>query len=189
MRRKFNALIFGILGGVLFVPLAAAAQVVDAPARFTASAVDLNRGAAGTLEFIVNRWSSDADRDRLLQVMFDQGPDKLLDALKDMPRMGYIRTPGSVGWDIRFAHHVAEPDGGEKIMIITDRHMSFREVANRPRSFDYPFTVIEVQLQKSGDGDGKAMIATRIFGDKDKQEMTLENFDISPVMLTKVKKS
>jgi hypothetical protein len=190
MPRQLKRLILGIFAGLLFAPLAASAQVVDAPARFTAAAVDLNRGAAGTLEFVVNRWSSDADRDRLLQVMFDQGPEKLLDALKDMPRMGYIRTPGRVGWDIRFAHHVAEPDGGEKILIITDRQMSFREVANRPRSFDYPFTVIEVRLDRSGDdGDGKAMIATRIFGDRDKREMTLENFDISPVTLTKVKKS
>ena len=189
MPRNFGRLTLGLIAGLLLTPLAASAQVVDAPARFTAAAVDLNRGAAGTLEFVVNRWSSDADRDRLLQVMFDQGPEKLLDALKDMPRMGYIRTPGSVGWDIRFAHHVAAPDGGERIFIVTDRHMSFREVANRPRSYDYPFTVIEVTLQKDGDGQGKAMVATRIFGDKDKRVMTLENFDISPVMLTKVKKS
>ena len=187
----FKRLSLGILGGLLLagLPVAASAQVVDAPARFTAAAVDLNRGAAGTLEFTVNRWSSDADRDRLLQVMFDQGPEKLLDALKDMPRMGYIRTPGRVGWEIRFAHHVADPDGGERIMIITDRPMGFREVAGRPRSFDYPFTVIEVTLQKGGEGEGKAMVATRIFGDRDTRQMTLENFDISPVMLTKVKKS
>jgi hypothetical protein len=189
MPRMFGRISMGILAGLLFTPLAASAQVVDAPARFTAAAVDMNRGTAGTLEFVVNRWSSDADRDRLWQVMFDQGPEKLLDALKDMPRMGYIRTPGRVGWDIRFAHHIAEPDGGERIMIVTDRHMSFREVANRPRSFDYPFTVIEVRLQKSGDGDGKAMVATRIYGDKDTRVMTLENFDIQPVTLTKVKKS
>ena len=191
MPRMFKRLSLGFVGGLLLAsaPVAASAQVVDAPARFTAAAVDLNRGTAGTLEFVVNRWSSDADRDRLLQVMVDQGPEPLLDALKDLPRLGYIRTPGRVGWDIRFAHHVAAPDGGERIMIITERQMGFREVANRPRSFDYPFTVIEVTLQKGGQGDGKAMIATRIFGDKDTKVMTLENFDISPVLLTKVKKS
>ena len=91
---------------LLLAPLAAAPQIEDSPARFTAAAVDMNRGAAGTVEFVVNRWSSDADRDRLTTVMFEKGPGKLLDALQEMPRMGYIRRPGSIGWDIRFARHI-----------------------------------------------------------------------------------
>jgi hypothetical protein len=64
--------------------------------------------------------------------------------------------------------------------------MSFREVANRPRSYDYPFTVIELHLQKNGEGEGNVTLATRITGDKHKKVMTLENFDIQPIMLTKV---
>ena len=111
---------------------------------------------------------------------------KLLDEVRDLPRMGYIRTPGRIGWDIRFARHVADPDGGERIILVTDRHMSFREAAFRPRSFDYPFTVIELRLTKEGDGEGKMTLATRIFGDSDKRVVTLENYDIQPVMLTKV---
>jgi hypothetical protein len=171
---------------LLLAPLAASPQIEDSPARFTAAAVDMNRAAAGTVEFVVNRWSSDADRDRLMTVMFDKGPEKLLDALQKMPRMGYIRRPGSIGWDIRFARHMPAPDGGERIILVTDRRMSFREVANRHRSFDYPFTVIEMRLQKNGEGEGKVSVATRIIADKANRVVTLENYDIQPVMLTKV---
>ena len=171
---------------LLLAPLAASPQIEDTPARFTAAAVDMNRGAAGTVELIVNRWSSDADRDRLMAVMFDEGPEKLLDALQEMPRMGYIRTPGRIGWDIRFARHMPAPDGGERIVLVTDRRMSFREVANRHRSVDYPFTVIELRLQKNGEGEGKLSVATRIIADKANKVVTLENYDIQPVMLTKV---
>jgi len=171
---------------LLLAPLAASPQMDDSPARFTAAAVDLNRGAAGTVEFVVNRWSSDADRDRLMTVMFDEGPAKLLDALQDMPRMGYIRAPGSIGWDVRFARHMPAPDGGERIVLVTDRRMGFREVANRHRSVDYPFTVIELRLQKNGEGEGKVSVATRIIADKANKVVTLENYDIQPVMLTKV---
>ena len=171
---------------LLFAPLAASAQTGDTPARFIANAIDLNRGAAGTVEFVVNRWSSEADHDRLMEVMFDKGPEKLLDALQNMPRLGYIRRPGSIGWEIRFARRMPAPDGGERIMIITDRRMSFREVASRPRSYDYPFTVIELNLRKSGEGEGNVTLATRITGDKHNKVMTLENFDIQPIMLTKV---
>ena len=171
---------------LLFAPQAASAQTGDTPARFTANAIDLNRGAAGTVEFVVNRWSSAADHDRLMEVMFNQGPEKLLDTLQNMPRLGYIRRPGNIGWEIRLARRTPAPDGGERITIITDRRMSFREVANRPRSYDYPFTVIELTLPKNGEGEGNVTLATRITGDKDTRVMTLENFDIQPIMLTRV---
>ena len=188
MPRIFGRITSMVIGALvlLLAPLAASPQMDDSPARFTTAAVDLNRGAAGTVEFIVNRWSSDADRDRLMTVMFDEGPGKLLDALQEMPRMGYIRAPGSIGWDIRFARHMPAPEGGERIVLVTDRRMGFREVANRHRSVDYPFTVIELRLQKNGEGEGKVSVATRIIADKANQVVTLENYDIQPVMLTKV---
>lgn len=190
MARMFGREIVMVVAGsfLLLAPLAAAPQVDDSPARFVATAVDMNRGAAGTVEFIVNRWSSEADRDRLMAVMFDKGPEKLLDALQEMPRIGFIRTPGSIGWDIRFARHIPDADGGERVLLVTDRRMGFREVANRHRTVDYPFTVIELRMQKSGEGEGKVSVATRIIPDKKNNLVTLENYEIQPVMLTSVKR-
>jgi hypothetical protein len=179
--------LMAVAGSVLLLaPLAASSPVEDAPARFVAAAVNMNRGVAGTVDIVVNRWSSDADQDRLMKLMFAKGPEKLLDALQGMPRMGYLRTAGSIGWDIHFARHVPVKDGGERILLVTDRRMSFREVANRHRSVDYPFTVIEINLQAGGEGDGKMTVATRISGDKNGKVVTLENYEIQPVLLTKV---
>lgn len=190
MARMFGRKVVMVVAGtfLVFAPLAAAPPIDDSPARFVATAVDMNRGAAGTVEFIVNRWSSEADRDRLTTVMFDKGPEKLLDALQRMPRIGFIRTPGSLGWDIRFARHIPDADGGERVLLVTDRRMSFREVANRHRTVDYPFTVIELRLQRSGEGEGKVSVATRIIPDKKNNLVTLENYEIQPVMLTSVKR-
>jgi hypothetical protein len=183
-RSKAMLVVAGTL--LLFAPLAASPQIEDAPARFAAFAVNMNRGSAGSVELVINRWSSDADRDRLMSVMFDKGQERLLQELQKMPRMGYIRTPGSIGWDIHFAAHVPAKDGGERIVLVTDRHMGFREVANRNRTVDYPFTIIELNVPKSGDGDGKITVATRIIPDSDGRIVTLENYDIQPVLLTKV---
>ena len=183
-RSKAMLVVAGTL--LLFAPLAASPQIEDAPARFAAFAVNMNRGSAGTVELVINRWSSDADRDRLMSVMFDKGQERLLQELQKMPRMGYIRTPGSIGWDIHFAAHVPAKDGGERIVLVTDRHMGFREVANRNRTVDYPFTIIELNVPKSGDGDGKITVATRIIPDSGGRIVTLENYDIQPVLLTKV---
>ena len=190
MARMFGRKVLMVVAGsfLLLAPLAAAPPLDDSPARFVATAVDMNRGAAGTVEFIVNRWSSDADRDRLMTVMFDKGPEKLLDALQGRPRIGFIRTPGSIGWDIRFARHIPDADGGERVLIVTDRRMGFREVANRHRTVDYPFTVIELRLQKSGEGEGKVSVATRIIPDKKNNLVTLEHYEIQPVLLTSVRR-
>ena len=188
MQRTFRSKAMLVVAGtlLLFAPLAAAPQFEDAPARFAAFAVNMNRGAAGSVELVINRWSSDADRDRLMSVMFDKGQERLLQELQKMPRMGYIRTPGRIGWDIHFAAHMPAKDGGERIVLVTDRHMGFREVAIRHRSVDYPFTIIELNVPKSGDGDGKITVATRIIPDKGGRLVTLENYDIQPVLLTKV---
>ena len=172
--------------GVLFPALHA--QTMGSPERYTANAINMNRGAAGAIEIVVNRWSTDAQRDQLMAVMMSKGPAKLLDALQDMPRMGYIKTPDSVGWDIHFARKVPGEDGGERVVLLTDRRIGFWEAANRPRSIDYPFTHIELRLNRDGEGEGKMSVATKIIPDKKNNIVTLENYDIQPVLLTNIKR-
>src|SRR5204863_750649 len=118
----------------------------------------------------------------------EEDSDKLLDILRDMPRKGYFHSPGALGWDIHFARRTPLPDGGERVILITDRRIGFWEAANQPRSIDYPFTVIELHLNREGTGEGKASVATRIIGDRDSNIVTLENYDTQPVQLTNVKR-
>lgn len=183
MPRPFRSLI--PISAVLIT--AAALSAAPAAERFTANAINMTAGAAGNIEMVVDRWSTDAERDRLMSVMMDKGPDKLLDVLQGMPRVGYFRSPNSLGWDIHFARRIKNPDGGERIVLVTDRRITFWEAANRPRSIDYPFTVIELRLNSEGEGEGKISVATKIIADKEANIVTLENFDTQPVMLTHVK--
>jgi hypothetical protein len=158
------------------------------PERFTAMAVNMDVGRTGTVEIVINRWSSDAERNGLVQTALEKGTDKLLSTLQKMPRVGYIRSPESVGWDLHYAHHVPLPDGGEQIVIATDRPIGFREASRQPRSIDYPFTVIEMHVNADGEGQGTMSVATKVIADKDKQVITLENFGTTPVLLQSVKR-
>jgi hypothetical protein len=167
---------------------AAQAQTNGQPEHFTAMAVNMNAGTSGTVEIGVDRWSSDADRDKLLNILMTQGPEKLLDALQTMPRMGYFRTPDSIGIDIHFARRVRGEDGGERVVLVTDRRIGFWESANRPPTIDYPFTVIELRLNNDGEGEGKISLATRIVADQENKIITLENYDAQPVTLTQVRR-
>jgi hypothetical protein len=187
MTRPLRTAALALLATAALSPVALA-QTNGEPERFTANAIDMNRGAAGNVEIVVNRWSTDTQRSALMSTLLNKGPEKLVDTLQNMPRMGYIRTPDSIGWDVHFARRMPLPEGGERIVLVTDRRIGFWEATNRPRSIDYPFTVIELRLNRDGEGEGKLSLATKIIADKENNIVSLENYQTSPVMLTNVKR-
>jgi hypothetical protein len=165
------------------------AQTLGTPERFTAAAFNTNRGAAGSIDIQVDRWSSDAERDKLVSTLAEKGADKLLDVLQDLPVKGNFRAPGQLGWDIRFARHYPTEEGGERVVLATDRPIGFLEATNQPRSIQYPFTVIELQLNRDGQGEGRMSLATKVILDKKKNMITLENYELQPVLLTQVRRT
>jgi hypothetical protein len=166
----------------------AAAQTNGNPERFSAVAFDMDRGAVTPLQIVIDRWTSDAERDRLLSVLMDKGPTKLLDALQDAPKVGYIRSTTSLAWDLHFARHRPDAEGGERITLATDRPMSIWETMNRPRTVDYPFTVIEMRVNADGEGDGMLSYAAKLIPDKEGNMITIENYGTQPIRLQQVKR-
>jgi hypothetical protein len=140
---------------------------------------------ATTVDIAIDRWSTDAERDRLF-VAFAETPDKALATLQKLPSVGHIRTPDSIGYDLRYARRTVSGDGAERVVIITDRPIGFWEAANRPRVSDYPFTVIELHVSSNGKGEGKMSVATKITLDKATKTIVLENYANQPVMLNEV---
>lgn len=159
--------------------------------RFTATAI--NMGTPGParvdrVEIVVNQWSPRLQRDRLIAVLFEKGPEKLLDVLQDLPKVGYFRTPESLAYDLRYAQRTPLPDGGERVVLATDRFIRFWEAARSSRTLDYPFTIIELRIGGDGRGEGKMSIATRVTADKKTNTVELENWGTQPVMLTDVRR-
>jgi hypothetical protein len=179
-----------ILAALLAAP-SLIAQTSGSPERFTALAVNMSnvgRTGANTIEIAVDRWSTDAERDKLMTTLMEQGPDKLLDVLRDMPRVGYFRAPTTIGYDLHFARRTPLPDGGERVVLATDRRISFWEAANQPRSINYPFTIIELHLNGDGVGEGKLSLATKISADPVSKTVVLEDYANQPVLLQSVKR-
>lgn len=183
-----RSLIAACLAAIVTVPIAAQSNMAH-PEKFTAFAINSSnvtaRAQTSPVDITISRWSTDADRDRLLSILRAKGQDALLEALQKMPVVGYINTPGSLRYDLRFARQLPQPEGGRKIVIATDRYIGSWEAANRPRTVDYPFTVIELQLDKTDHGKGWASIYTKITATD--QGVELENFANEPVMLNDVK--
>ncbi len=179
---------FTIIPAVLSLTLfaCAARTIPSADAQeFTAFAVDQTGGGAGTVQITVNRWSTDEQRQQLIGILQEKGPEALIDALRDIPSIGTIRTPDSLGYPLHYAHKEPLPEGGNKIVIATDRPISFWESVNQPRSIDYPFTLIQMQIGPEGVGEGRLLAAARIIAHDNIIEV--EHYAMQPVVLKQVR--
>jgi hypothetical protein len=188
-----------ILCAIVSSPLwSSASPSKDNPKReqFTAFAVNMGTafgvprtGQAGTVDITIDRWSTDAERKGLVDAFLREGSgDALLHALQKTKRVGFIRLPNTLGYDLHYARQVSGEDGGRRIIIATDRRISFWEAREQPRTMDYPFTLIEMRLDKNDAGEGKLALATKISLSKDKQHIELENYGSEPVRLNEIKK-
>ena len=176
-----------LIGVALFVLSAfPSAQTMGEPEHFTASAVDMNTGGTGRVEISVTRWSTPGERETLLSALFKEGSDELLEKLKDMRTVGRIYTSGSIGYELRFAEQQRLPDGVRKIVLGTDRPMSFRELFNSTRSKDYPFTWVQLNIRPDGTGQGELAVRARVFGDRPNRPIEVETFEIQPIRLQMV---
>ena len=173
--------------GLLVASSWSIAQTSGEKEEFTAIAVVNNNvgSGAGTVLMEVTRWSTDTERSRLVDTLLQKGPMALLDELRDNRSTGTIRTPDSLGYDLRFAQQTPTEDGGRRIVLATDRPIGFWEATTRPRTFDYPFTVIQMLIGRDGRGKGTLSYATKIQAHDNAIE--LENFASSPIMLTDVR--
>jgi hypothetical protein len=178
-----------VLGAIGFAPRVTSADD-KAVLRLRAFAVNLSgpaRTRTGTLDITIDRWSTPEEAARLRDILSEKGADALLEALQKVkPRAGSIQRTGQLGWDIHFAQQVVASNGSRRIILATDRPMSFFEAANQTRSADYAFTLAEIRLGPDGKGEGKLVPAAKIDYDKEANTLEIENYNIEPTRLTQV---
>lgn len=134
----------------------------------------------------INRWTSEADDQRLLATLREDGQDAFLNALLDQKPVGSIGTPVSLRYDFFYARQGPLDGGGRRIMLITDRPMRMWERIEAPPSRDYPFTVVELRLDEEGRGSGTLaqLVQLRLIGNI----LGIENLATAPMRLSEVKK-
>jgi hypothetical protein len=161
---------------------------------FTAFAINMNSGpSTATVDISIERWSTDAERDALLGILLEEkdvnrANQSLLRALQKMPVAGSIRTPKTLAWDLRYARQQPLEDGGRQIVLGTDRPIGFAEARNQGRTMDYPFTVLELRLDKEGKGEGKMLTGTKLYIEPGTRNLVLENYAQQPVRLNQIRK-
>ncbi len=185
-----------ILSATFAVGAVTAFYVFDSPGSTDPaaqySAVAVNMAAPGQsqptpVDIIVNRWSTARERDQLWNVLSQQGPDELLSTLQNTATVGYFKSPDALSYDLHYAWHSPLPDGGERVVLGTDRSIGYWELSNDARTVQYPFTIIELHLKADGRGEGKMSIATKVSADADTKTVVLENWNAVGVQLMDVR--
>lgn len=179
-------------GAAMALTVALSAPVYSQePEHYQALAVNMSNvdlGQPTMVDIVIERWSNEAEKRRIVEA-FQKSQDALLETIQKIrPRVGYIALPGETSWDLRYANKVRGEDGGWQIVVLTDRPIGFREASERPRSMDYPFTLIEMRVDDEGAGEGRASVATKITWDGESRTLELENFTSDPVRLPQIRR-
>jgi hypothetical protein len=195
MRTWFRFIVLVTVG--MAVPLVvetSRASVQSLPENFTAFAVNLNPGGPSTasVDIRIERWSTPEERTALLNILKEESDprranDALLRALQQMPKAGFIRTPQTLAWDLRYTQESPLEEGGRRIVVATDRPIGFWEARNQPRTIDYPFTLLELRLDTENRGEGKMLAGTKIFIDQKTNTLVLEDYAQQPVRLNEIR--
>jgi hypothetical protein len=91
---------------------------------------------------------------------------------------------------VRYAVKLAGQDGGERIILITDRRLGAWNDLWKPAgaATNYEFSVVELHLNSKGEGEGKISLTGKVTVDSAAKTLGLENYGSLPVVLKNVKR-
>jgi hypothetical protein len=113
------------------------------------------------------------------------GQDGLLKRWHDEDTVvGRLIFPEELGLDLRIARQ-ENTTNGRRLILITDRPITWGEVRRNDRSRDYPVTWIELELDRKGGGTGRMIPVARL--KLEAGQFAFDNFNIQPVRLTNLK--
>ena len=191
MKTRFQPL--GILGVVL-LSAAASVQAQVGQQRpepgnkpietFDARAFNVQRGQTSPIEIVINRWSTDGEREVLKAVLKAAGSQAMVQEMEKMPQVGYIKTPQSMGDALMFARETTLPDGTRQVVVATNRPISVAGSLAPGAAQKYDLSVIEMRWKK-GDkkGEGKMTLAAEASIDSKTGNVQIKNYAGMPSVL------
>ena len=160
----------------------------NVPAQYAATAFGQSGSLSGKsfgLNVYVQELTSDGDIQELASTLKHKGPDALVSAMEDIKDKGRVAPTGSVGTGMRVVRIHPTKDGGQHIVLATNRPISFPELYNGTRSRDYKFGIVVLDVDKDGKGTGSFAPLCKIKFNK-KDELEIEHYGQKPFRLANV---
>jgi hypothetical protein len=141
---RYGGLLLGLLL-VAAIPAISAAdrktEIIDATAMGTSTQM----GKSVAVKVTINQFSTEADRQVLVDAFKKGQHQGLVEALKKMKPVGRIAITGTVGYDLNYIALIPTPTG-RKIRFAADRWIRFGEAYNNTQSQSFDLTAGEFDL-------------------------------------------
>ncbi len=161
------------------------------------------RGQNATLQINITRWSTAEERDALLTQLKENGQEALVRLLQQQEETGWVMNRSATMRSttaramsgtsaprlrLRYAWQIDRGNGARRIVAALERPIGFAEATRQPRWRDHDVTLIVLDVNKKGEGEGQLAMGVRLDLDPETKQLTIENFGSEPVRLTNVRR-
>jgi len=153
-------------------------------------------GQTTTFQITITRWTAPEERNALLAQLIENGQEALIKALQKTEETGFIRATGRAAARstfpserLRYAFQFPGEEGKRRIVLALDRPISMWEAVNSPRWRDYDMTLIVLDVDAEGKGEGQLAMGVQMGVNQEEKKLVIENFGTEPIRLTRVTKT
>lgn len=142
-------------------------------------------GRSATFTLTLNDRTSRTAAGGYANLLRTKGQDALLKQLQGKD-VGTFSLAGYTGQRVNFAYETDTPEG-KKLTILFERWLQPFELRYGTRSQEYPFTYMELSIDKDGKGNGTMIGAAKVYFEKDDPStLNVENFSVYPLRVVNV---
>lgn len=135
----------------------------------------------------IERLTTESEAARFDELLREKGEHALGNALLE-DAVGRLRVGNGYAIPIGFAWRTTDDEGGEHLLLVAQRSISFQEIWRGSRTKNYPFTVVQIDVDREGRGSGELVLAGRITATKDGQ-VEITDADFTTARLLNVRRA
>jgi len=155
---------------------------------YQAWALNMLGGGGGTTVTIgIYRWTTDAERSALINVLKTEGNAELVADMSQLPQVGYIYTQGTLAYALFYARENVLPDGTKQIVLATNRPLSFAGAIAPGAQQKYDLGIAELRLPVKGEGEGKVIVQGMATIDDKTGKIEVNNYSGQPTRLMQIR--
>jgi hypothetical protein len=155
--------------------------------RFQADSMDLDSGRAEIAEIGIMEWSTDEERQALIQAFKDGGNQGAYKYLNKQDEKAFVSFPNTMGYQMRYAFQF-NSDGKRQIVMATDRPIGMGEVMRDTDSQRDSISLVTLELDpNTNEGTGEMVFGAEFKVNQKTGQLDIETMSMNPTKLTNVK--
>jgi hypothetical protein len=112
--------------------------------------------------------------------------ERLTNAIKAAPTVGFIWSDGPTGYSIKYAWRASSSTTPERVVLVTDRRLGANATswpAPAASAVDAEFTVVEMRIDGQGIGEAKSSLSSPVVVDAAANTIAIDKYAEAPVLL------